>query len=342
MPELRQNLATKEWVIISTERAKRPEEFAKKKESPLALPSYDPACPFCEGNESQTPEEILGYRKEGTKAGQKGWQVRVVPNKFPALVPSAASAVGVQRSKSGIYLRMDGVGKHEVIVENPDHGKTLGTMSVAEVEKVIRAYHERYLVLDWDPAYRLIIIFRNQGSLAGASLLHPHSQLVATAIVPSHVRNRIYEAQRYYDELGRCVFCDMIKNEIEEKERIILQNEKFIAFVPYAASVPYEIWILPKRHEASLADLQPDDVSNLAQVLQKILAKLYHSLNNPDYNYCINSLPHYSYSGPYYHWHIQILPRLTTRAGFEIGSGININVALPEESAKFLREFVAK
>lgn len=338
MPELRQNLATKEWVIIATERAKRPEEFAKKKELLVTSPSYDANCPFCEGNESKTPNEILGYRKDGTKPGEKGWQVRVVPNKFPALIPSATSVV-VERSKSGIYLRMDGIGKHEVIIENPDHSKTLGTMSVAEVENVIRGYHDRYLVLDWDPSYKLIIIFRNQGTLAGASLLHPHSQLVATAIVPSHIRNRLYEAQRYYDELGRCVFCDVIENELNEKERIILQNDRFIAFVPYAASVPHEIWILPLRHETSFADLQPDDINPLAQILQNILAKMYHSLNNPDYNYCLNTVPHYSSDEPYYHWHIQILPRLSTQAGFEIGSGIHINVALPEESAKFLREF---
>ncbi len=342
MPELRQNLATKEWVIIATERAKRPEEFAKKKESLVTPTPHDANCPFCEGNESKAPDEILGYRSEGTKAGEKGWQLRVIPNKFPALIPSAVCPVCAQRSKSGIYLRMNGVGKHEVIIENPDHSKTVGTMSVAEVEKVIRAYHDRYLVLDWDPAYKLIIIFRNQGTLAGASLVHPHSQLVATAIVPSHIRNRIYEAQRYYDELGKCVFCDIIENEMDEKERIVLQNDKFIAFVPYAASVPYEIWILPKKHETSFADLQPNDIAPLAQTLQSVLAKLYYSLNNPDYNYCINTVPHYSSSEPYYHWHIQILPRLSTRAGFEIGSGININVALPEESAKFLREFEVK
>ncbi len=339
MPELRENLATKRWVIIATERAKRPEDFIKKKEAPCAHPPYDPNCPFCEGNEEMSKEEILGYRKEGAGFGGKGWYVRVVPNKFPALIPSQSSEVEVKRSKSGIYLYMEGVGKHEVVIENTAHNKTVATMTIEEVERIIKAYHDRYLALDWDPRYKLIIIFRNQGSLAGASQVHPHSQIVATAVVPHHIREAFYEAQRYFDELGKCVFCDMIKSEIREKERIILQNDKFIAFVPYAAMVPYEVWILPLAHATSFADLQPEDVRPLAQILQNILAKFYHSLNNPDYNYCIRSVPHYSACEPYYHWYVQILPRLTTVAGFEIGSGLNINIALPEESAKFLREF---
>ncbi len=338
MPELRENLATKRWVIIATERGKRPEDFIRKKES-AAAPSYDPKCPFCEGNEEMSKEEVMAYRKEGTRPGEKGWQLRVIPNKFPALVPSTSPKIEVKRSKSGIYLCMEGAGKHEVIIENPAHNKTIATMSIEEVERVISAYHERYLALDRDPHYKLIIIFRNQGGLAGASQLHPHSQIVAASIVPLHMRHSFYEAQRYFDELGKCVFCDMIKNELHEKDRIVMQNEKFIAFVPYAAALPYEVCIAPLQHATSFSDLQPEDVKPLAKILHDVLSKFYHSLNNPDYNYCIRSVPRYSACEPYYHWHIQILPRLTTIAGFEIGSGISINVALPEESAKFLREF---
>jgi UDPglucose--hexose-1-phosphate uridylyltransferase len=341
MPELRENLATKRWVIIATERAKRPEEFVKKKEI-IVHPAYDPKCPFCEGNEAVSKEEIIGYRREGTKPGEKGWYLRVIPNKFPALVPSTSPRVEVKRSKSGIYLCMDGVGKHELVIENAAHNKTIATMNTEEVERIIRAYHERYLALDWDPHYKLVIIFRNQGGLAGASQVHPHSQIVATAIVPHHIRHAFYEAQRYFDELGRCVFCDMIKNELHEKERIILKNEKFIAFMPYAALVPYETWILPLQHVTSFADLHEEDISPLAQILRDILSKFYYSLNNPDYNYCIRSVPHYSACEPYYHWYIQILPRITTVAGFEIGSGMSINITLPEETAKFLREFEVK
>jgi len=340
MPELRENLATKRWVIISTERAKRPEDFKKGKELPAPRPPYDEKCPFCEGNETAEQQEILAVRGPGTKPGEKEWKLRVVPNKYPALVPAQkGAAVEVKRHKSGIYLYMEGTGKHEVIIENPAHNKTIATMTVDEVATVIKAYHDRYLALDWDPAYKLVIIFRNQGAGAGASQLHPHSQIVATAMIPHHIRYALIEAQRYYEELGKCVFCDMIKYELAEKERIVMQNDKFVAFVPYAAMLPYETWILPLKHSTSFADLPPEDINPLAQILHDVLAKLYYGLNNPDYNYCIRSVPHYSACEPYYHWYIQILPRLSTPAGFEIGSGMSINVTLPEESAKFLREF---
>lgn len=340
MPELRENLATKRWVIIATERAKRPEDFKKGKELPAPRPPYDEKCPFCEGNETSDQDEALSIRDPGTKAGEKGWKLRVIPNKYPALVPAQKGAsIEVKRHKAGIYLHMEGTGKHEVVVENPAHNKTIATMSVEEVAAVIKSYHERYLALDWDPAYKQVIIFRNQGAGAGASQLHPHSQIIATAIIPQHMRYAFNEAQRYYEELGRCVFCDMIKYELAEKERLVMQNDKFVAFVPYAALLPFETWILPLKHKTTFSDLSPEDIEPLAQILHDILAKFYYGMNNPDYNYCIRSVPHYSACEPYYHWHIQILPRLTTPAGFEIGSGMSVNVALPEESAKFLREF---
>lgn len=340
MPQLRENLATKRWVIIATERAKRPEDFKKGKELPAPRPPYDEKCPFCEGNERPDEEEVFAIRAPGTKPGQKGWKLRVIPNKYPALVPpQKSSSVEVKRHKAGIYLYTEGAGKHEVVIENPAHDKTIATMSLEEVETIINAYRERYLALDRDPAYKQVIIFRNQGGGAGASQVHPHSQIIATAIIPQHIRYALNEAQRYYEELGKCVFCDMIKYELAEKERMVIKNDKFIAFVPYAALLPYETWILPLKHSTSFAGLFPEDISSLAQILRDIAAKLYYGLNNPDYNYCVRSVPHYSACEPYYHWHIQILPRLTTPAGFEIGSGISINVALPEESAKFLREF---
>ncbi len=339
MPEIRENPATKRWVIIATERAKRPEDFKKSIEAAIEHPAYDPKCPFCEGNEKPGDEEIFSLRAPGTKPGEKGWYVKVIPNKFPALVPpQAGDSIEVKRHKSGMYLHMDGVGKHEVVVESPIHNKTIATMSIEEVSRVIRAYQERYMVLDWDPAYKLVIIFRNHGGKAGASQVHPHSQIAAASLVPLHMRYALMEAQRYYEELGRCVFCDMIKAELAEKERLVMQNEKFVAFVPYAPVFPYETWIVPLGHQTTFADLQPEDIEPLSQILHDVLAKFYRGMNNPDYNYCIRSAPHYSSSGPYYHWHIQIMPRLTTPAGFEIGSGISINVALPEESAKFLRE----
>ncbi len=329
MPELRENPATKRWVIIATERAKRPEDFKKNVPDAPDVPPYDAKCPFCEGNEALSGEEIFAIGG-----------VRVIPNKYPMLVPPAkGSPTEPKRHKSGIYLHMEGVGKHELVIEGPAHNKCIATMSVDEVSMIIRAYQERYLALDWDPSYKLVTIFKNHGPRAGASQQHAHSQIVATSFIPLHVRYAIGEAQRYYDELGRCVYCDMIKSELSEKERLVTQNGRFVAFVPYAAMLPYEVCIIPLRHSTTFADLQQEDIEPLAQILHEVLAKFYRGMNNPDLNYIIRTVPHHSACEPYYHWHIQVLPRLTTPAGFEIGSGITVNVALPEESAKFLREF---
>ncbi|MFA5335563.1 MAG: galactose-1-phosphate uridylyltransferase [Candidatus Omnitrophota bacterium] len=340
MPELRENPATKRWVIIATERAKRPEDFKKNIPAVPEIPPFDAKCPFCEGNEALGGEEIFAIRSAGTKPMEKGWQVRVIPNKYPVLVPPVkGSPVEPKRHKSGIYLHMEGTGKHELVIENPAHNKCIATMGAGEVSNIIKAYHERYIALDWDPAYKIVTIFKNHGSRAGASQQHAHSQIVATSFIPLHERFAIEAAQRYYDELGRCVFCDIIKNELAEKERLVMQNEKFVAFVPYAAMLPYEVCIIPLKHATTFADLQPQDIEPLAQILRGVLAKFYHGMNNPDLNYIIRTVPHHSAGEPYYHWHIQVLPRLTTPAGFEIGSGITVNVALPEESAKFLREF---
>lgn len=332
MPELRQDLATKEWVIIATERAKRPHELVKGRSEPPLLPEYEPQCPFCPGNERNTPPEIFAVR-DGTPPDEKGWKVRVIPNKFPALMPNGRP----HRARHGIYLRMDGVGHHEVVIETPEHHKTLALLTQEQVEDVIQAYRVRYLALNADPANELVLIFRNQGERAGTSLVHPHSQIVATPIVPVPIRRCLYEAERHYDALGRCVFCDIIEHELSVGERIVVDNRYFLAFVPYAARVPFEVHILPKQHQAAFGELPDDQISDFAMTLRTVLRRLYFGLKNPDYNFAINTAPHYSQGEPHFHWHLRILPRLTTPAGFEIGSGMYINVALPEENADFLR-----
>lgn len=332
MPELRQDFATKEWVIIATERAKRPGELVKGRTEPPPLPEHDPKCPFCVGNENQTPPETFAIR-DGTPPDVPGWKVRVVPNKFAALVPDGRP----KRSRRGLYLRMDGVGHHEVIIEAPEHNKTLALLTQQQMEDVIRAYRARYLELNQNPANELILIFRNQGERAGTSLVHPHSQLIATPIVPVPVRRCLYEAERHYDALGSCVFCDILRHELESRERIVLDDEHFVAFVPYAARVPFEVWVMPKSHHASFGELSDELLCDFSSALRTVLRKLYFGLKNPDYNYVIITAPHYSQGEPHFHWHLRILPKLTTPAGFEIGSGMYINVSLPEENADFLR-----
>jgi len=333
MPELRQNPATKEWVIIATERAKRPEDFAPEKveEKPEAINH----CPFCEGNESTTPHEILAYRTYGTKSDTPGWWIRIIPNKFPALVPQG----NVRRIKQEEFFRyMDGIGEHEVIIESPRHDLTIATMEQKQVEEIFLAYRERYITLSQDPRFELVTIFKNHGKAAGTSVIHPHSQVIATPITPLHIRHRLDEAMRYFDDNGECVFCVMLQKELSIKDRIVFETENFAAFIPFAASSPFETWVLPKKHDSSFQSTTPERTKELGFAMKTILAKLYKSLGNPDYNYVIRSSPSHEKDVEYYHWHIQILPRVSAVAGFELGSGIYINSVIPENAAKFLCE----
>ena len=338
MPELRRNLATGEWIIAAPERAKRPDQFIKEAAARKRVQHHEAECPFCEGHEEQAPNEVFAIREKGSKPNGRGWEVRVLPNKFPALVPSEVSGLNAYRSRVGIHLRIEGVGNHEVIIETPDHELSIGTMPVAQVEKVLAAYKERYLALDRNPDNELIIIFRNHGERAGTSLPHPHSQLVTCPIVPSDVRNRMIEGVRYYDETGMCVYCDLLAYEVRDVHRVVAENDDFVALCPYASSVPYEMWVIPRRHQASFGEIEKREQHGFAAILRAVLGKLHQALNDPDYNYVIHTAPHHSATVPHYHWHLQVTPRLTTPAGFEIGSGISINITLPEQSAKHLRE----
>ena len=333
MPQLRQDRTTKEWVIIATERSKRPHDFKKGK--PVAeRPIYKEDCPFCAGNEHLTPHETLAYRSGG-HADSKGWWVRVVPNRFPALSPEGS----LERKEEKEFFRMmDGVGIHEVVIESPLHNQFLPLMEDKQVEEILLAYRERYLALREDPRIKLIIIFKNHGEAAGTSLEHPHSQFVGTAVVPSNIRRKLEEAARYYDDHGCCVYCDLVEEELSFGKRIVMDTEKFVVLQPFASRSPFETWIIPKEHQASFGLISMEDSKKFAKILRTTLFKLYSKLNDPDYNFVIHTAPIKDEGEDYYHWHLQITPRLTTPAGFEMGSGIFINVSLPEETAQFLKE----
>jgi UDPglucose--hexose-1-phosphate uridylyltransferase len=333
MPQLRQDPTTKEWVIIAKERSKRPNDF-KKVKPVIEKPPYQENCPFCPGNEHLTPHETLAYRAGGA-ADSKAWWVRVVPNKFSALITEGS----LERKEENKFFRMmDGVGIHEVVIESPIHNQLLPLMEDKQIEEVLLAYRERYLALREDLRIKLIIIFKNHGEAAGTSLDHTHSQLVGTAVVPSNIRKKLEEATRYYDDRGRCVYCDLIQKEIAFGKRIVMDSETFVVLQPFASRLPFETWIIPKAHQASFGLISIGDSKQFAKVLKTTLSKLYSKLNNPDYNYVIHTAPIKDEQEDYYHWHLQIIPRLTTPAGFEMGSGIYINVSLPEETAQFLRE----
>ncbi len=295
------------------------------------MPALDDRCPFCPGNERMLPSIIMETPGQGQ--GNVDWQVRVVPNKFPALTPGVDQA----RLKEGIYLSMPGYGRHEVIIESPFHNRDLVIMSREEVETLVEVYHRRYVKLMREKQNMMVVIFRNHGPRAGTSLVHPHSQLIATGLVPGHVRLREREAERYFDETGRCVYCDILEFEGLDRRRVILENRSFLAFVPYAAEVPFEIWIVPRKHRAGFGAVPGDEKIDLAHALQEILAKLHARLDDPDYNYVINSWARYKADEPHLHWYLQVRPRLTTTAGFEIATGIRINPSLPEQDADYLK-----
>lgn len=326
MPELRQNRFTKEWVVIATERAKRPEELTVKREA-KQVASYVATCPFCAGNEAMAPPEVM-HISEG-----KGWKVRVVPNKFAALAREGDLWRRVQRSQR----TMSGVGIHDVIVETPDHALTTAILPLSDVAHILYAYRQRFHDVSTDPRIAHVTIFKNHGLTAGASLEHPHSQLIATPVISSQVRGRLHEALRHYDEFGECIFCEVMKEELEERERIVVESKHFVAMEPYASPSPFNTHIYPRRHMASFGDITDRELKDLAEVLRTVLAKLYRGLNDPDFNYSIRTAPAEAAGVKYYHWYVSIIPRLTRVAGFELGSGMFINTVLPEAAAEFLR-----
>ena len=328
MPELRQNIITREWVIIAKERARRPDQFVGPKKEFAHVPAFDPNCPFCPGNESMSAAET--YRV----ADRDGWKVRVIGNKFPALSQEGDRV----RKMDGIFRSMSGVGFHEVVVEHRRHDLSPALYSVEDLTTVLGAYRQRYVQMRKDPRVEAIIIFKNHGESAGTSLVHPHSQITATPIVPTQIRHRMDEAIRFFDETGDCVFCATLKREIEDTHRIIASTDSFVAFIPYAALSPFHLWIFPVRHCSSFDEIEEYEITDLAALLRTVLGKLHFGLNDPDYNFSIRSIPAREGQREYFHWYLTIIPRIVRTAGFEIGSGMYINTAIPEESARFLRD----
>ncbi|UCD35993.1 MAG: galactose-1-phosphate uridylyltransferase [Nitrospiraceae bacterium] len=327
MSELRQDPTTFDWVIMSKERAKRPHDFVKKGRNSRLLPDHDENCPFCPGNEARTPEARAVYG-EGS-----AWRIRVVENKYAALTPKGDTA----REEQGLFRKTDGYGGHEVIIETPLHNQCIPFMSDEQVVQIIRAYRDRAISLKQDRNIKVIIIFKNHGESAGTSLEHPHSQVVASPIVPPLIRRRYEIATQHYDNTGRCLYCDLLFDEVKAGERVIRETEYFVALHPYASRYPFETWIMPKVHSSSFSKIVDIETSDLARILKEVLIRLSEGLDNPDYNMIIHTAPVDDEHKTYFLWHIQIIPRLTLAAGFELGSGIYINTALPEETAAFMR-----
>lgn len=329
MSEIRQNMATKEWVIIATERAKRPEDFANWAVRSISesLPPYDSDCPFCLGNEEGPDMELLRLPQTGP------WQLRVVKNKYPALGLDGEW----QRRFDGVNRWISGVGYHEVVVEAPLHNTSLALQAPEQIRHALQAFQMRGGAMAQDSRIEHVIYFKNHGPRAGTSLAHPHSQIIGLPVVPYDVRARIEEARRYFDDTGNCVYCVMMEDELRKRERVIMENQGFVVFLPYAAFSPFHTWIMPRQHEASFLQAPGRILEDLADVLHRLLRKLYRGLNDPDYNFVLRSMPLKQRHDDYVHWYMTIIPRVTQSAGFELGSGMFINTALPEASAAFLR-----
>jgi len=329
MPDLRKDPIVGRWVIVAKGRAKRPHDFASQPQL-----HHGRFCPFCEGSERATPHEILAYRGHGSAANGKGWRVRVVPNKFPALEIEG----DLQKRGDGIYDMMRGVGAHEVIIESPNHVLSTSDLSDKQLREVFWVYRDRLADLKKDRRLVYGLIFKNVGAAAGASLEHTHSQLIATPIVPVVVRDEMNGSLEFFRYRGRCVFCDMIHQELAAEARIVLDSPGFVAIAPFASRFPFETWILPKQHSSHYENIQKAGVDELARVMRQVIARIEAAVDRPAYNYVLHTAPFDSHELGHYHWHIEIIPRLTNTAGFEWGTGFYINPVPPEEAAAFLRD----
>jgi UDPglucose--hexose-1-phosphate uridylyltransferase len=329
MPDFRKDPFVNRWVIIATERAKRPQQNIA-----LAKPDLAGPCPFCSGNEAMTPPEILAYRDSKSQPNQPGWTVRVVPNMYPALIPDGDQNLRMQ----GLYESMNARGVHEVIIEFQEHATHVAELSEKQFKDVVRAYQHRMIALRGDNRWRHVLIYKNEGAQAGATFEHLHSQLVALPMVPRQVSEELEVAKEFYEQNRRCLYCTILDAEILNGGRIVTANQHFVALCPYAPRFPFETWILPRDHDASFDRASELQRSEFALMLRETLMRLDRCLTQPPFNYVLHSGPFDAAEEHYYHWHLEIMPRLTGVAGFEWGSGFFINTAAPEHTAQALRE----
>ncbi len=340
MSELRKDLVSGRWVIIATERSKRPDDF-RPGGAVAPAPEAVGFCPFCEGNEAKTPPEVFALRTAGTAPDSPGWTVRVVPNKFPALTPGPPPP----RATKGIYQSMEGRGVHEVVIENPDHALELADLPVDHLRDVLGVLQLRIRAIERDLHYQYVQIFKNKGKEAGASLSHPHSQIVATPIIPKRVKEEIYGADRMFRTLKECVYCRVLREEEAAGTRIVSKNAHFTAFAPYASRFPFEMAVYPRRHSAFFTEVRADELVAMAETLKDVLTRLKKTVGDPPFNMVLHQAPNPSLPLKRWtdihlksHWHVEIIPILTKVAGFEWGTGFYINPVPPETGAQFLRQ----
>lgn len=338
MSELRWDPLKQHWVIIATDRGRRPRDFQME-----TTPEQTSNCPFCYGNEDKTPPEVFALRESG-EANSPNWQVRVIPNKYPTL-----RIEGELKSRGyGPYDVMEGIGAHEVIIETPDHHRAMADLSVAEITDVLFAYRARFIDLRRDPRFRYMVLFKNHGRRAGATLSHSHSQLIAVPLTPPVAATELKVSQEYFESKERCIFCDLLDFEISSGQRVVKEFANFVILTPYASCFPFEVRLYPKRHAHDFVVMNDQALAELAEAMKDMLCRLKTVLSDPPYNFILHTAPpkHQRLGRPDYwgsieydyHWHIELVPRLTDIAGFEWGTGFYVNPTSPEDAATFLRE----
>jgi len=330
MADLRRDPIVGRWVIVDTDHPNKPEDYEYEQHLSKAG-----VCPFCYGNEPMTPLEIDAFRDPSTAPNTPGWQVRVVPNKFPALQIEG----DLDRRGIGIYDMSNGIGAHEVLIETPYHNKDIPDLLNEEIEKVIMMCCRRAQDLIKDKRFKYIMIFKNHGYAAGASLQHAHTQIIALPMVPKNVMEEIRGAFNYFQYRERCIFCDMIRQELQEGERMVFENKYFVSFCPFVSRFPFEVWIIPKKHNGLFCHLPQEEIPALASILKETIHRLKKVFPNLSYNFIIHTSPANSDTDGFegYHWHIEIMPKLTRVAGFEWGTGFYAVTTPPELAARYLK-----
>jgi UDPglucose--hexose-1-phosphate uridylyltransferase len=326
MAEFRRDPVIGRWVIIDSGR-----NFSQDV-AHSAPEDHDPKnCPFCAGNEAVAKNEIYSVRNDADKSK---WSLRVIPNNKPIL--KVEGSLG--REACGMYDRMNGIGAHEIVIETPDHYQKPHELEVKQIANIFTAFKNRMNDLKRDTRLEYILLFKNYGKHTNTKNLHNHSQLIATPIIPKRVWEEILGAKKFFEYKERCVFCDMISQETSLGLRTVFENEKFLAFCPYASRYPFEMCVLPKKHSSDFVSLSDADALSLAEVMQFVYKRLFEILDNPSFSFLVHSAPLKNSNLEHYHWHIEVIPKLTHTSGFEWGTGLYINPVLPEEAAKFLRE----
>ena len=331
MSELRKDPIIERWVIISDDTLRSPSIAEETKGEEVGA-----LCPFCPGNEHLCPPEILANRPYDSYPNDQQWNLRVIPNRSPLLVVEEE----YKRMGEGLYDKITGVGANEVIIETRRHDIRQGQMPLPEIENLIWAYRDRIIDLKRDARFRYVLIYKNCGTLAGATLDHTYSLLVALPIVPRSILDEIEGAKKHFQYKERCIYCDVVRQEIQLETRLVCESNDFLAVEPFAPRLPFETWVLPKRHAPRFENIEPREIHDLAGFFKEVMCRLDAGLNRPSYNYYIHTAPFGNECDPYFHWHMEILPRLVPRTGLEWGSELYINSTPPEDAAKFLRGLV--